>query len=187
MHESDPKLIAACQNGSQKAWDELVDRYGRLVYSIPRRYGYGDQDCDEIFQRVFLILFRKLDTLNDQARLSAWLITTTQRECWRLKRREPDHGTLPASAESHEISAEDRAELWEQQHLVREALQRLGGRCEQLLTALFLQSSEASYETIAKKLGMKVGSIGPTRARCFEKMQKILLEMGFRDPVRSSS
>lgn len=179
MHRSDPALIAACQEGSQRAWDELVDRYGRLVYSIPRRYGYSDEDCDDVFQRVFLILFRKLETLNDQTKLSAWLITTTQRECWRLKRGAPDRVALTSDAMVSEEEDEKKVEVWEQQFLVREALRRLGGRCEWLLTALFLRSGEVSYEAIARELGMKVGSIGPTRTRCFEKLEKILLELGF--------
>ncbi|MCH8314606.1 MAG: sigma-70 family RNA polymerase sigma factor, partial [Planctomycetes bacterium] len=77
---------------------------------------------------------------------------------------------------------EPQAAQWERQQIVREALDRLGGRCQQLLTALFLAPGTLNYEAIADQLGMKVGSIGPTRARCFEKMEKILREMGL-DPA----
>ena len=50
---SDADLIKACLDGRQAAWDEVVDRYGRLVYSIPRRYGFSDADADDIFQTVY--------------------------------------------------------------------------------------------------------------------------------------
>ena len=64
--------------------------------------------------------------------------------------------------------------------MIRQALRRLGGRCEELLTALFLAAGTPSYEVIARQMGMKVGAIGPTRARCFQKMEKILLDMGLQ-------
>ncbi len=178
---SDRKLIQGCLAGRQESWNELVDRYGRLVYSIARRYGLSDADADDVFQSVLTIVFRKLETLRDQSRLSAWLIRTTHRESLRVGR----HGERPAELDREIVdvgapSAEEAA-VWERRELVRQALRRLGGRCEALLTALYLATGQASYDAIAEQLGMKVGSIGPTRARCFAKLEKILLEMGLED------
>lgn len=181
---ADHALIAACRRGQESAWSELVDRYGRLVYSIPRRYGMTDADCDDVFQSVFTIAFRSLHSLADESRLAAWLITVTHRECWRIgKRRNP--GADPEFAEHFEslhAPPEQDVTEWEERHLVRRALAELGGSCEKLLSALFMEPSERSYEQIARDLGMKVGSLGPTRARCFEKLEKILIRLGVRAP-----
>ncbi len=84
---SNSEFIQACLGGNQDAWNELVDRYGRLVYSITRRYGLSEADSDDVFQDVFTTAFRKLDTLRDPSRLSAWLMRITHRECHRVGKR----------------------------------------------------------------------------------------------------
>lgn len=181
MHTSDPQLIRDCLAGKAEAWDTLVETYGRLVYSIPRRYGMSESDADDVTQAVFTILFRKLDTLKDNTRLSAWLITTTHRECWRVgKRGESAAAVEEAIADLAEPAPED-AIRWEHAHLVRLALRELGGRCEQLLRRLFYAHSEPDYQRISEDLGMPVGSIGPTRARCFNKLRPILERLGLNE------
>ena len=174
----DAALIAACLDGSQAAWGEMVQRFGRLVYSIPRRYGFCDADAQDVFQSVFSILHQKLDTVRDAARLAPWLIRTTHRVCYRLGKRSQRYADLDRVIEDVAAPADEVAAAWEQRHLVHLALRRLGGRCQELLTALFLAPGPPNYETIARDLGMKVGGIGPTRARCFQKLEKILVEMG---------
>jgi RNA polymerase sigma factor (sigma-70 family) len=180
MHRSDPELIKACQRGDQTAWDQLVERYGRLVYSIPRRYRLNEADSDDVFAAVWASVFRKLDSLRDDTRLSAWLITTAHRESWRVGKKRGTYQHLNETIADVSEPSTDQAETWERQHVVREALRQLGGRCEELLTALFLEQGggEANYQIIAERLGMPVGSIGPTRARCFRKMQEILTRLG---------
>lgn len=185
VHLSDPLLVRACLAGDEAAWEELIDRYGRLVYSIPRRLGLSESDADDVFQNVFVTLLRNLGSLRDQTRLSAWLITTTRREAWRLGRA----GSRRAEDELNEsLPADDPAALddvvrWEREQGVREALRRLDDRCRELLTALFLEPATPSYEVIASRLGIPVGSIGPTRARCFKKLDAILRELGIDGAV----
>ena len=173
-------LVQACLDGQDAAWTEVVDRYGRLVFSIPKRYGLSDADADDVFQTVFAILFRKLDQLREASRLTAWLIRTTHRECYRIGKKSGRYVDLDRVIEHVTEPTQDDAQDWETRHLIRQALRQLGGRCEELLTALFLAPGKPSYEVIARQMGMKVGAIGPTRARCFQKMEKILLEMGLQ-------
>ncbi len=177
-YRSDPALVQACLAGGQDAWHELIDRYGRLVLSIPRRYGWSEADADDVFQIVFSILYRKLDTIRDHAQLSAWLISTTHRECYRIGRRSRRYTELDQTVVDAAGPSDEQVVAWERQHLVREALRRLGGRCEELLTALFLAPGRPDYQAVATQLGVKVGSIGPTRGRCFKKLEKILIEIG---------
>lgn len=174
----DAALVAACLDGSQAAWAELVERFGRLVYSIPRHYGFSETDAEDVHQAVFTLLFQKLDTVRDVERLALWLIRTTHRVCYRVGKRSRRYAELDRVIENAAKPADDVAAEWEQRHQVRRALDRLGGRCQELLTALFFAPGTPSYQAIAESLGMKVGSIGPTRARCFGKLEKILAENG---------
>jgi RNA polymerase sigma factor (sigma-70 family) len=178
MDRTDSALIESCLNGNQHAWNALVDRYSRLVYSIPRRYRLSEADSDDVFQTVFLNLYRSLDRLKDQNKLSSWLITAAHRESWRVGRRNDQYPHLDEAFPSVSAPSDERIEEWERQHALHQGLTELGGRCEELLRALFLDRSDPSYEEVAKRLAMSVGSIGPIKARCCEKLERILRRMG---------
>ncbi len=187
-HRADPALVAACLAGDELAWQELVNRYGRLVYSIPRRMGMSDADAEDVFQNVFSTVLRALPSLQDQTRLSSWLITTTRRESWKVagRSRANAHADVDEMAEIlPDISDEPVADIerLEREHAVHAALARLDQKCRDLLTSLFLNPDDQSYEEIAARLGMAIGSIGPTRARCFRKLEPILREAGLDEPA----
>jgi DNA-directed RNA polymerase specialized sigma24 family protein len=93
-------------------------------------------------------------------------------------RRSDRYPDLDERIEDVAAPSEDQMLAWERQDLVRKGLTKLGGKCEKLLRAIFLDCGDPSYETIAERLGMKVGSIGPTRARCLNKLERILEEIG---------
>ena len=179
MSQSDRELVHACLSGDSTAWDALVDRYGRLVYSIPRRLGLGDADADDIFQSVMGIVLRRLASLRDENRLSAWLIRTTYRESWRHARR-----NRATTAEFDDTLAEtgtptdEQIMRLEREQLVHQALALLDPRCSELIRAFFFETPEPSYDEIANRMGMRIGSIGPTRARCFKKMERLLADTG---------
>lgn len=187
-----PSLIDACCRGDRQAWDELVGRYSRLVWSIPRKYGLSESDCEDVHQTVFSMLVRHITELRQRDRLASWLITTATRECWRLRRAqrvrsvgsgtlESGRGTDGAKDSATEFLAEaadDRPHQDEERQLVRDGLARLGAKCRDLLTALFSSPSEPRYPEIAERLGMPVGSIGPNRGRCLEKLEVILKGLG---------
>ncbi|MER3408303.1 MAG: hypothetical protein C4292_06150, partial [Nitrososphaera sp.] len=94
LYRSDTDLIQACLNKDENAWKELVERYGRLVYSIPLRYGLSPADADDVFQNVFTIVLRRLSSLRNQSSLTAWLITITQRESQRVGKGNQPHDEL---------------------------------------------------------------------------------------------
>ena len=174
----DPTLVRRCLEGRPEAWDALVDRYARLVRSVPRRHGLDEADADDVAQATFILLHRSLGRLRDAERLASWLLTTAHRETWRVGRRR--HGTAEQLLESvADVGAPDPADVvrWEREQAARQALAELGGRCEALLTRLFRDPSP-DYTGIARDLDMPVGSIGPTRARCFAKLAPILRRLG---------
>ncbi len=176
---ADEKLIRSCLDGDQAAWDELIDRYGRLVYSVPRRYGLSDEDSQDAFQEVFATAHRKLHTIRDSSRLSSWLVSVAHRESCRSGKRSGRYVLCPDGAmeAADDAPPSDRAAVWERQHRVRQALRELGGRCEQLMIALFSSPGRPNYRQIARQLGMKAGSIGPTRTRCFRALERLLADL----------
>lgn len=179
LRRDEQALIRACLSGDAGAWDELVERFGRLVYSIPRKLGLSDADADDVFQTVFGIALRRLETLRDCERVSAWLIRTTYREAWRIGRgRKLAGAPVPAELPSDEAPQDQFVEALERQQIVREALEAIDERCRQLLQALFFEQPTPDYAAIAARFGMPVGSIGPTRARCFSKLETILRGRG---------
>ncbi len=189
-HTTDAALVRACQHGDATAWEVLVNRYQRLIYAIPRRAGLDDDQCADVFQRTFAILVEHLDRIDQPERVRAWLVTTARRETQRIYQKA--NRTQPLLGESPDAENEALAELpdpsplpdelaaaLEEQHLVRVALAKLDARCRQLLTLLFYQPEPMPYEQVASAVGVPLGSIGPTRARCLQKLGRLLKEDGF--------
>ncbi len=183
--QSDQQLIRRCLKGDQRAWEALILRYERLIYSIPVRYGFDQDGRADIFQTVSLRLLEQLSHLRDRTKLASWLITTTIRECWKRKR---EGARLVSDAEAWQEgeepteqarAVEDR-QLWEEQHLVRQALRIMDERCRRLLELQFYADAPLSYHEISENLQMPIPSIGPTRGRCLEKLRQVLRRLGYR-------
>lgn len=177
----DAELVAACLGGDQGAWRVLVLRYGGLVFAVARRNGLDHAMADDVVQEVFAVLLRQMSGLHNPTGLAKWLMTTAQRVSRRMLSRARRQVGTPVEIPEPGDLASDEMERLERQQLVREALRRLGGRCETLLTALYLRDEAASYEHVARALELPVGSIGPTRARCLEKLLRVLETMDSAD------
>lgn len=175
---SDAELVARCADGDDAAWRTLVNRYRRLIYTIPYRMGLDPADADEVFQVTFARLAERIGSLRDPERVRAWLVTTARRVALNLtgRRRDADPEALATIADTADLPEAEIERLQEQQ-LVRRALDGLGGRCRELLRRLYYpdpaSGETGSYESVARELGVPVGSIGPTRMRC---LKKLLLE-----------
>lgn len=186
MNRSDSELIAACRRGDEIAWQELVLRYQRLIYTIPIRAGLDVETAAEVFQHVFVMLYQSLPAIDRTDRIRAWLVTTAKRETIRLVRKE---ARVPAQVSTEDEEAletpadlplpADAMQRFEEEHMVRVALEQMGERCRRLLTMLYFQESPPSYEEIATALRIPKCSIGPTRARCLAQLRDRLLESGF--------
>ncbi len=134
-----------------------------------------DRDaCEDVYQEVFSIFVRRMGTIRRSTALPKWFITTTHRVChqwFKQAQRSRAEQTHPID---DPVPAPDLLLEWERQHVVRQALRRLGGRCEELLVALYTDQGPEAYEDVARRLGIPEGSIGPTRARCLGKLTKIM-------------
>jgi RNA polymerase sigma factor (sigma-70 family) len=170
-------LVARVGDGDQEAWNEIIERYIPLVWSICVRYQLSRPDIDDVGQSVWLLLVENIGKLRDPAALPGWLATTTKRECLRILRatRRHDHADLPpdeqmpldpdaATIEQEVIVAERNAAL-------RAAFAELAPNCHELLSML-IADPPLSYADISNRLGTPVGSIGPTRARCLDRLRR---------------
>lgn len=196
MEPSDEQLVLACRAGDAAAWEMLVGRYQRLIYSIPRRAGLDAEEAGDVFGHVFAVLVEQLHTIEQPARVKAWLVTTAKRESWRISRvaattrvslDQPRPGSGTGSDDTppaHDVPDTDPlpdevVQQLEAQHTVRLAVAALDERCRALLTMLFLHPDPPAYAEIAASTGVPEGSIGPTRARCLQKLRREMERMGW--------
>lgn len=179
----DTELVARCRRGDGAAWTLLVRRYQRLVYAVVMRVGLDEHTAQDVFQTVFSRLLQHLARIDDPSRLQAWIVTCTKREALLVRQRRrrtvsltpddddaadplaavPDDGPLP----------DEQLAAMQQAHGLRLALDQLDDRCRTLLTLAF-GDDDVPYDEIGRRLAMPVGSIGPTRARCLDKLRRMM-------------
>jgi len=157
--------------------DKLVAELTPMLWQVARAAGLGAQDAEDVLQTVWVSLLSHLDSIRSPGAITAWLITATRRESWRVaaagrKTRPADHDwllTIPdprAGSEEQAMQADEQRALWE-------ALSTLTPRCQELLRIVAFVP-RPDYDLVAARLGMARGSVGPTRSRCLEKLRVAL-------------
>lgn len=178
---SDAELVERVRGGDHEAWSALIHRHGGRVWTVARSQGLDRERASDVVQTVWLNLLHGVDNVRDPGAIVAWLTTVARREAIRVDRaskrtipvdderfdREPGNGD---ELDSGAITAHDTA-------IVRQAVELLGGRCRELLKLLY-STDELSYHEIGAMLDMPIGSIGPTRARCLERLRGIAAAEG---------
>jgi RNA polymerase sigma factor (sigma-70 family) len=170
-------LVTRARNDDQQAWDALIERYAALIWSICRRYQLGSADAEDVAQTVWLRLVDQLGRVRAPAAIAAWLATTTRRECCRVLRAAARQQTTWRSDLGAETildgarTAEDELLAAERHAALREALAQLPPR-DQRLIAILAADPPIPYAEISARLGIPVGSIGPTRLRCLGKLRR---------------
>jgi RNA polymerase sigma factor (sigma-70 family) len=166
-------LVERANGGDQAAWDEIVERYAPLVWSVCRRFRLGLADVEDVSGSVWLRLVERLGAIREPAALPGWLVTTTRNECLhRLRRQgrdvpvENDDALGPALGPA----ADDWLLAHERRAALRLAFADLSEPCRQLLGLLF-GDPPAPYDVISATTGMAMGSIGPTRRRCLDRIR----------------
>jgi RNA polymerase sigma factor (sigma-70 family) len=178
---SDADLVERVRAGDQQAWAELIARYGGRVWAVARSQGLDRDRASDVVQTVWLNLLHGIDNLREPGAIAAWLVTVARREAIRVDRvskrvvlvdedsferraavtDEVDHGA---------IRSDDRV-------LIQRAVGHLGERCRELLRLLY-SSDELSYTEIATTMQMPIGSVGPTRARCLDRLRTLATAEG---------
>jgi len=180
----DDELVRQCLAGEDLAWAALIDKYKRLVYSIPSKYQLPPEDAADVFQHVWADLYRDLGRIEKIEALRAWLITATARRCLLQKKRRQKmlqmSGVDPNMADEKPDPAAVHAEA-EREQKIRDAIQFLPPRCRQMVSMLFFEQPPRPYSEVAATLGLAEGSIGFIRGRCLKKLKALLQEMDIVD------
>jgi len=170
------QLLQRAAAGERQAWDQLVERYSRLVWSVARSFGLDDATANDVSQTVWLRLVEHCDRIRDPERLAGWLATTTRREALRvlrgLRRQQPSE----AVASTPDRTSPQPDELLLDEELLRTVYRAFSGlpdRCRQLLR-LLCADPRLDYATISEIIDRPVGSIGPTRARCLDHLRRLI-------------
>lgn len=166
------ELVRRARDGEQAAWRAIVERYSRLLFVIARSYGLAGTDADDVVQTTWLRLVERLPVLRDPARAGAWLAVTARRESLAAVRRQgrerPLQGCGPSvTGPHHAVFGRELAGS------VAAALESVPPRCRALLE-LLSTVPPLGYAEVAIALGVPVGSVGPTRARCLRHLRRLL-------------
>jgi len=170
-------LVARARKGDRQAWDALVERYARLIEGICRRHRLGAADAEDVSQSVWLHLVDHLDRIREPAALPGWLATTTRRECFRVLDAARAH-----KAARYLVGQQIIADEWawtagqellaaERHAALREAFRDLPPSRQRLIL-LLIQDPPVPYAEISAQSGIPIGSIGPTRLRCLDKLRR---------------
>ena len=177
------QLVRSAAGGDEVAWRGLVDRFSGLVWAVARAYRLGDSDAADVYQTTWLRLAEHIQRIDHPDRVGAWLATAARRECLQSLRAvgrvlpTDDMDRLDLTpltgnpTEEAVLAAEQEREDADRAALVWQALDRLSARCRELLRVL-MASPPPSYAEVAAALGLPLGSIGPTRGRCLQRLRE---------------
>jgi RNA polymerase sigma factor (sigma-70 family) len=177
-HVDITRLVGRAASGDTRAWEQLIDKHGKLVWSITREFKLNESDAADVFQTTWMRLVEHINRLDHPDRVGSWLAATARNECLRClaarKRLAFALENVAFDGPAGQEPAVDEALLaGERAKIVREAMTHLPKRW-QLLLELLMADPPASYAEISDELGLPIGSIGPTRSRCLAKLRVLL-------------
>ncbi|MEO6711893.1 MAG: sigma-70 family RNA polymerase sigma factor [Mycobacteriales bacterium] len=170
-------LVHGAAAGDPVAWDALVSQYSRLVWSVARAHRLSEADAGDVCQATWLRLVENLGSLREPEAVGGWLATTARRESLRVIKAAARQ--MPTDIEATLDIADEAAQsdpgrfllAGERASALRAAFASLGDACRTLLT-LLMTDPPVAYAEISAALEIPVGSIGPTRARCLDRLRK---------------
>jgi len=186
---TDARLVRECLQGDDEAWAALLEKYKRLIYSIPIKYGFSPDAASDVFQEICVELLTELPKLREPRALPKWLMQVTAHKCAHIREREQrrpggapadaDPGALEGVSDAHRLTDQILLDV-ERDQALRDALEALSPRCRRLVEMLFFETPSRPYKQIAEELEIACGSIGFIRGRCLERLRANLHKSGFR-------
>ena len=174
-----PQLVRRAAMGDRLAWEHLVDQYSRLIWAMTRDFKLPESDAADVVQVTWLRLLEHIDRIEHPDRIGSWLATTARHECLRhVAARSKvmlfhDDDEVALASTVHQPEVDERLLADERAEAVRDALSRLPWRWQKLLE-LLMADPPTPYTDISSQLGLPIGSIGPTRRRCLERLRVLL-------------
>lgn len=173
--------FTAWRAGDHEALEELVRLLSPTLWQVVRATGLDRATAEDVVQNAWLTLVDQAATIENPQAVAGWLCTTARRDAWRLSKRlrresATEQETLGAFLEPVD-GPEAAVVLADDRDLVRRCLGRIDERCRALLRML-AAGPRPEYADVSAALDMPVGSIGPTRGRCLEKLRNELVSAG---------
>lgn len=181
------ELVVRCLAHEEAAWEEFVRRYANLIYATILKVQLPPEDVEEAFQSSMVAIHQQLPKLREPDRIVSWIVGISHRQAVnRIRARTREQATsdteLLTRPDETALPDADLVKLERIQH-VREGMAQLSDRCQRLIQYLFFADPAPDYETISKTEGIPIGSIGPTRARCLDKLRTLLDETDVLDEI----
>jgi RNA polymerase sigma factor (sigma-70 family) len=173
------QLVRNAAKGDRRAWERLVSQYSRLLWAMTRDFRLAESDAADVVQATWLRLLEHIDRIEYPERIGSWLATTARHECLRHLAAHmrvipvEDDDVAFSAALAHQPEVDERLLADERARAVREALSTLPTRSQRLLE-LLMADPPVSYTEISNELGLPIGSIGPTRGRCLDRLRPML-------------
>jgi RNA polymerase sigma factor (sigma-70 family) len=179
---SDERLVRECLDGNEQSWSALIEKYKKLIYSIPIKWELPREEANDIFQSVCVDLYTELPNLREPKALPKWLMQTTLHKCAKYRRQQARFSDKEIAEESaiDESKADAILEEVQEEQILRDSIAAVAGRCAEMIRMLFFETPARPYSEIAEELGLAVGSIGFIRGRCLDRMKKQLLSRGWK-------
>jgi RNA polymerase sigma factor (sigma-70 family) len=169
------------RDGDSEGLDDLVRLLSPVLWQVVRATGLDRERAEDVVQTTWIALVDHADSITSPQGISAWLCTSARREAWRAgrqaSRERPMEDQVLNQGLPHEESPERQVLLDDEAAVLRDCLDRLPERCQKLLR-IVAAGPRPNYTDVANALGMPVGSIGPTRGRCLDKLRHELVQAG---------
>lgn len=181
---SDERLVQACLDGNQRAWDLLIARYKNLIWSFPRKYGAPPHEAADVFQLVCIDLFLELPRLRRHESLRAWISIVATRRAYHWMRRHIIRAGRENDGVDPEVAVVTQPSTAlqdaERVKVIRRAVAQLPQRYRTVIELLFFEEPPLPYQKVAQRLGVAPGSVSFLRARGLRKLERILTEADAR-------
>jgi RNA polymerase sigma factor (sigma-70 family) len=172
-------LLDAVRDGSRDALGQITAELSPMLWHVARAAGLNTDDAEDVVQTVWERLLSHLADIRVAPALVSWLVVTTRHEAWRI--RTMGRRQLPADQEwltalpDHATGTEEQVVMDEQYRALWLAVGQLSAQCQELLRIVAFVP-RPDYQSVSAELGMPVGSIGPTRGRCLDKIRALLAD-----------
>ncbi len=184
------KIVEQCRNGDQRAWHDLVDMVAPVVFSICFKLYLSREESLDIYGQVCAVLVINIHKIRSADRVISYAAAVARGQIGELYRNSRLYDRLSDEALATMPDATERIpdrlyESTQRSRMLNQALHKLPDRDFTLISALFLEGDGVSYDDLARRLEMPVSSIGPTRARSLQKLQRILRRSNRTDGQKS--
>lgn len=189
------EMIARCQKGDSRAWDDLFDRHyaatTRFIFQLSAQC--SREDAEEIAQEVFLSVIKNLNTFHGKSQLQTWIfrIASNKARDFREKQNAAKRGggQTPLSLEAEhpetgrtlelpnrEIGPDGVLMQSERAHEVGLALEKLGQPCQEIIQLRYF--ADLSYEEISHELDLNPKTVSSRLSKCLDQLEEVFQSSG---------